>query len=132
MLTVRIFSFSYRYSGIPEDKTANGGGFVFDCRCIPNPGMKVEFLNLTGKDDSVMKMLDTFEPAQDFFRDAASIVDRSVDKYISRNFTDLMVSFGCTGGQHRSVYFAEKMNKHLTEKYPGIETGISHMMFPDI
>lgn len=132
MLTVSIFSFSYWYSGLPEDKTANGGGFVFDCRCIPNPGREVEFKNLTGKDEPVKKLLDSLESAQGFFGDAASIIHRSIDKYISRDFTDLMVSFGCTGGQHRSVYFAEKLNEYLIKKYPNIKTVISHLMFPDI
>lgn len=117
MLRVRIFSFSYLRSGIPEDETANGGGFVFDCRGLQNPGIVAEFMHLTGKDTPVVDLLEKNREMQIFIGNVCEIVDLTVDNFIGRGFTDLMVSFGCTGGQHRSVYAAEKLKVHLTQKY---------------
>ena len=132
MLKVSIFSFGYLYKGIPVDESGNGGGFVFDCRFIENPGRNEEFKNLTGLDDKVAEFLNNQKPMQDFLSNVYDIIDAAVENYTHRGFTNLMVSFGCTGGQHRSVYFAEKMNEHLKNKYPEIDTVISHLMFPKI
>jgi RNase adaptor protein for sRNA GlmZ degradation len=117
MLKVRIYSFSYLRSGIPEDNTGNGGGFVFDCRFIDNPGRLPEFIFKTGLDKEVIKFLDSNEEMQRFLNSTYKIIDSVIESYLSMNFTDLMISFGCTGGQHRSVYTSEKMKKHLEQKF---------------
>ncbi len=126
MLKVRIFSFSYKYNGIPQDTTENGGGFVFDCRFIHNPGKYEEYKNLTGKDEKVIIFLQKQAEMTDFLINVYGIIDKSVDNYIKREFSDLMVSFGCTGGRHRSVYSAEKLSIHLKEKYPEVEIVVTH------
>lgn len=115
-LKITINSFSYK-KGIPDDKTENGGGFVFDCRALPNPGRLEELKYFTGKDKQVIDFLEKEKEVEEFFNYVFSIIDQSVKKYLERNFTDLMVNFGCTGGQHRSVFCAEKLTKHLKEKY---------------
>jgi RNase adaptor protein for sRNA GlmZ degradation len=117
MLTVKINSFSYKKSGIPVDKSENGGGFVFDCRFIYNPGRKPEFKDLTGLDEKVINFLDNDKVMKSFLMNTFDIIEMAIEDYIERNFTDLMVNFGCTGGQHRSVYAAEKLNEHLKRKY---------------
>lgn len=127
MLKVRIYSFSYLYNGIPDDSTENGGGFVFDCRFIYNPGRNSEFWNLTGKDEKVINFLNEQKEMQDFLINIYKIIDPAIENYLSRNFTDLMISFGCTGGQHRSVYAAEKLQTHLNQKYPEIVTELAHI-----
>jgi aminoglycoside/choline kinase family phosphotransferase len=111
-LIVRIFSFSYR-RGLPQDETGHGGGFVFDARSIPNPGREEKFKALTGKDAPVIEYLKQQETAHQFLASVASLVDASIDAYLRRGFNSLTVSFGCTGGQHRSVYFAEQLAKRL-------------------
>ena len=123
-LTVRITSFSYK-KGIPDDLSGNGGGFVFDCRAIHNPGRYAEYKQLTGMDEPVIAFLDKEEAMQDFLTHVYGIVDYSVEKYLSRGFTHLMVSFGCTGGQHRSVYSAEHLAAHLHAKY-GVRIVLEH------
>jgi RNase adaptor protein for sRNA GlmZ degradation len=127
MLKVRIFSFSYLYNGLPEDTSGNGGGFIFDCRFIYNPGRNSEFRELTGKDEPVRKFLDGQIEMQVFLKNTFSIIDPAVENYLSRKFTDLMVSFGCTGGQHRSVYSAQKLEEHINQKYPEVETELTHI-----
>ncbi len=111
-LTVRIFSFSF-HRGLPQDDTGNGGGFVFDGRGLPNPGRDERFKTLTGKDAAVIEYLDQQESVHQFLSSVVSLVDASVSAYQHRGFKHLMVSFGCTGGQHRSVYLAEQLAKHL-------------------
>ena len=127
MLTINIYSFSYLYTGMPEDISGNGGGFVFDCRFIYNPGRESDFMPLTGKDEKIIKFLDANNEMQSFLNNCYLIIDSAIDKYLDRNFTDLMVSFGCTGGRHRSVYAAEHLNKHLTLKYKDkLKTQLTH------
>lgn len=126
MLKVRIFSFSFLYNGIPKDTTDNGGGFVFDCRFINNPGRHPEFRNQTGKDEAVIDFLNGQNEMQEFLKNVYKIIDPAVENYTERNFKDLMVSFGCTGGQHRSVYSAEKLQEHLNQKYPELVIRLTH------
>jgi aminoglycoside/choline kinase family phosphotransferase len=115
-LHVEINSFSYR-RGIPLDKSTNGGGFVFDCRAIHNPGRYEEYVEMTGKDQPVIDFFKEKSEMDEFLQSVFHIVDMSVDKYIKRKFTNLQVSFGCTGGRHRSVFSAESLAKHLREKF---------------
>jgi aminoglycoside/choline kinase family phosphotransferase len=115
-LMVRVFSFSFHRDGVPKDETGNGGGFVFDSRSVPNPGREERFKALTGKDAPVIEYLSQQESARHFLAHTASLVDASVSNYQDRGFKNLMISFGCTGGQHRSVYFAEQLAKHLSER----------------
>ncbi len=115
-LTVRIQSFSYQ-DGVPTDEKGHGGGYVFDCRALPNPGRFEEYATLTGKDDAVLAFL-AHEPAvRDFLGHVFALIDQAVENYQERNFTDLLVAFGCTGGQHRSVYCADRLARHLRDKY---------------
>jgi len=115
-LTVTIRSFSYK-KRIPIDENGNGGGFMFDCRALPNPGRFDEFRQLNGKDQPVIDFLEKEQSVSDFLGHVRSLADQSVSTYLSRGFEHLMVSFGCTGGQHRSVYCAEKLAKHLKTKF---------------
>jgi len=124
-LAVRIYSFSFHRGGVPKDETGNGGGFVFDGRAIPNPGREEQFKDLTGKDAAVIEFLDQQESAQQFLAHARSLVDASVCEYQRRGFKNLMVCFGCTGGQHRSVYLAERLAEHLRGKN-GLEVIVRH------
>jgi aminoglycoside/choline kinase family phosphotransferase len=124
-LTVRVFSFSYR-RGIPKDETGHGGGFVFDARSVPNPGREGKFKALTGKDAPVIEYLNQQESAHQFLGTVMSLVDASVKTYLNRGFTSLTVSFGCTGGQHRSVYFAEQLAKRLNGR-SGVEVVVRHL-----
>lgn len=115
-LQVRIYSFAYK-KGIPEDATGNGGGYVFDCRAINNPGKHERFRQLTGLDSEVIQFLEDDGGALRFLNNAYKLVDAHVQRYIERKFTHLMVSFGCTGGQHRSVFCAERIAEHLAQKF---------------
>jgi aminoglycoside/choline kinase family phosphotransferase len=124
-LTVRICSFSFR-RGIPMDESGHGGGFVFDARSIPNPGREERFKVLTGKDQPVIEYLNQQESAHQFLGSVMSLVDASVKAYQNRGFTSLTVSFGCTGGQHRSVYFAEQLAKHLNGSN-GVKVVVRHL-----
>lgn len=116
-LTVRISSFSYK-KGIPADPSGNGGGFVFDCRAIHNPGKYLEFKHLTGKDPQVQQFLEEKSQMPEFLTLVFGLVKQSVEVYMSRGFSHLAVSFGCTGGQHRSVYAAEKLAGYLKNNFP--------------
>jgi RNase adaptor protein for sRNA GlmZ degradation len=115
-LVVKICSFSYR-KGIPEDYSGNGGGFVFDCRGIDNPGRHDIYKEIHGRDRPVMEYLERQTRMHDFLNSVFDIVDISVEEYIKRGFNSLCVNFGCTGGQHRSVYAADALARHLRNKY---------------
>ena len=115
-LVVKVCSFSYRKM-IPVDNSGNGGGFVFDCRGIDNPGRHEQYKTIHGRDKPVMEYLERQTRMQDFLTSVFDIVDISVEEYIKRGFTNLAVNFGCTGGQHRSVYAADALAKHLRQKY---------------
>ena len=116
MLEVKIVSFAYK-KGIPNDPSGNGGGFIFDCRAINNPGKYERFNHFTGLDEPVIRFLEDDGEITTFLGHVYSLVDASVKRYIDRGFTNLMVSFGCTGGQHRSVYSAQHLAEHLHQKY---------------
>ncbi len=115
-LEVRVFSFAYK-KGIPNDTTGNGGGFVFDCRALNNPGKYEHYKHFTGKDAEVIKFLEDDGGVVPYLNNVYSLVDAHVEKFIERKFTHMMVAFGCTGGQHRSVYCAEHLGEHLARKY---------------
>ncbi len=123
-LVVRIFSFSF-HRGWPKDETGNGGGFVFDGRSLPNPGREERFRALTGRDTPVIDYLNQQESVHQFMAGVLSLVDASVSEYQRRGFKNLMVSFGCTGGQHRSVYLAEQLAKRLRGRN-GVEVVVRH------
>jgi aminoglycoside/choline kinase family phosphotransferase len=124
VLTVRIFSFSF-HRVMPSDESGNGGGFVFDARSLPNPGREQRFKQLTGKDAPVIDYLNQQESVHQFLSNVLSLVDASVRDYQSRGFKNLMVSFGCTGGQHRSVFLAEQLARHLRSAN-GLEVVLRH------
>jgi aminoglycoside/choline kinase family phosphotransferase len=123
-LTVRIFSFSF-HRGMPKDESGNGGGFVFDGRSLPNPGREERFKALTGKDAPVIDYLNQQQSVHQFLASVMSLVDASVNEYQRRGFKNLMVSFGCTGGQHRSVFLAEQVARRLHGR-TGIEVVLHH------
>jgi aminoglycoside/choline kinase family phosphotransferase len=124
-LTVRIFSFSFHRQP-PADESGNGGGFVFDARSLPNPGREERFKTLTGKDAPVIEYLNQQESVHRFFANVVALVDTTVTTYQSRGFKNLMVSFGCTGGQHRSVFLAEQLARHL-RTLSGVEVVVRHV-----
>jgi hypothetical protein len=124
-LCVKVISFSY-LKGIPEDTLGNGGGFVFDCRNIENPGRQEEFRMLTGLDAPVSRYLDGNEQMQTFLQHIYALVDTAVERYKARGFKSLMVCTGCTGGQHRSVYAAQHVAEHLHQRYVDIVVRLQH------
>jgi aminoglycoside/choline kinase family phosphotransferase len=124
-LIVRIFSFSF-HQGLPKDETGNGGGFIFDGRSLPNPGREERFKTLTGNDTPVINYLNQQESVHQFLASVLSLVEASISNYQQRGFKNLMVSFGCTGGQHRSVYLAEQLAKRLRGRN-GLQVAVRHL-----
>jgi len=115
-LEVRINSFSYK-KGIPADYSGNGGGFVFDCRALPNPGRLEELKCFTGKDQEIVQYFEQQPEISAFLDNVIKLSEQSVEEYLERGFKNLMISFGCTGGQHRSVYTSEKLATYLNNRY---------------
>jgi len=127
MLHIDIHSFSYKKGGIPKDTTGNGGGFTFDCRGILNPGRIEEYKSLTGNDRGVQEFLETRTDMPKFLDLIKNIISINIDNYLERGFENLQINFGCTGGQHRSVYCALKIAEFVREKYPeGTEISLHH------
>lgn len=126
-LRVTVMSFAYKM-GLPVDESGNGGGYVFDCRALHNPGRYDRYKPLTGRDEPVVEFMESNGDVESFLEAAFSMVDGSVEVYLRRGFTSLSVAFGCTGGRHRSVYCAERMASHLAEKFAGkeIDTVLIH------
>lgn len=124
-LEVKVYSFSFK-KGIPQDLSGNGGGYVFDCRSMHNPGRYEPYKKLTGRDKPVIDFLEEDGEIITFLEHVYGVVDPHVETFSSRGFTSLMVSFGCTGGQHRSVYCAEHLAHHLAERYPNVRVRLVH------
>lgn len=131
-LKVEIHSFSYKKGGIPKDNSGNGGGFVFDCRGILNPGRIEEYKIQTGNDVAVQDYLEEKTQMPNFLSAIKSIVSINIEDYLARGFENLQINFGCTGGQHRSVYSAIKISEFIKEKYPEVELVINHDEQPQL
>jgi hypothetical protein len=123
-LIVKVISFSFK-KGIPYDPTGNGGGYVFDCRGVHNPGKYDQYKPLCGLDEPVIKFLEDDGEIFQFLENAYALVDAHVQRYMERGFSNLMVCFGCTGGQHRSVYSAQHMAEHLNQEF-GVKVELVH------
>ena len=124
-LTVRVGSFSYK-KGYPEDRGGHGGGFVFDCRALPNPGRDVKYAPLCGLDEPVVDYLLEMPEVEQFWESTRALVDAQVQEYLRRGFRSLTVTYGCTGGQHRSVFFAERLARHIRGRHPDVRVVVSH------
>ena len=125
VLQVDVYSFSFK-KGIPEDTSGNGGGYVFDCRAVHNPGRYDRYKTLNGLDEPVIRFLEEDGEITRFLRGVFEIVDAHVERFLQRGFTHMQVSFGCTGGQHRSAYSAEHLSAHIKEKFPEVKVKIIH------
>lgn len=133
MLHIEIHSFSYKKGGIPKDNSGNGGGFAFDCRGILNPGRIEEYKIQTGNDIGVQEYLETKTDMPKFLELVKSLVSINIDNYLERGFEHLQINFGCTGGQHRSVYSAIKIAEFIWKKYPeGTEITLHHDEQPQL
>jgi len=132
MLNIEVHSFSYKKGGIPKDNSGNGGGFVFDCRGILNPGRIEEYKQQTGNDIPVQEYLEEKTKIQDFLNSVFSIVSINIDDYLASGFENLQINFGCTGGQHRSVYSAIKTAAFIREKYPQANVILHHDEQPQL
>ena len=130
-LTVTVCSFSFK-KGIPEDKSGNGGGYVFDCRSTHNPGKYEQYKHLTGKDQPVIDFLEQDGEILTFLESVYRLVDHHVERFLERGFSHLQIAFGCTGGQHRSVYSAEATARHLRERFPNIRIELFHREQPHL
>jgi len=125
-LHVHVSSFSYR-DGLPGDETGNGGGFVFDCRSLANPGRRPELSVRIGTDPAIVGYLEAMPETEAFWRHVSALVDAHITNFRERQFTDFSVAFGCTGGQHRSVYFAERLVRHVLEHFPDVAASVHHL-----
>lgn len=132
MLHIDIHSFSYKKKGYPKDDTGNGGGFCFDCRGILNPGRIEEYKSQTGKDLPVQEYLEKKTKMPEFLQGIKSVISITIEDYLERGFENLQINFGCTGGQHRSVYSAEKIAEFVKEKYPQAQVSITHDEQPQL
>lgn len=128
MLTVTVISFSFK-KGLPTDASGNGGGYIFDCRSTHNPGKYEQFKHLTGHDQAVIDFLEQDGEILTFLDSVYRLVDHHVERFIERDFEHLQVAFGCTGGQHRSVYCANALAHHLQERYP-VQIDLIHREHP--
>ena len=126
-LTVNINSFSYKKKGIPIDISGNGGGHVFDCRSLPNPGRIAKLRDYTGLQQPVIDYLKDQKEVTDFLSNANDIINQSINNYVKRGFNNLQVNFGCTGGRHRSVYCTSKIAEHVNNQFPSVNVVVSHM-----
>ncbi|MGN0190726.1 MAG: phosphotransferase [Candidatus Cryptobacteroides sp.] len=124
-LEVKVFSFSYK-KGVPEDYSGNGGGYVFDCRYIHNPGRYEQYRNLTGLDEPVASFLENDGEILDYLKNVETMVDAHIQTYLRRGFTSLSVAFGCTGGQHRSVYCAQALAEHIAGSFARVRVVLTH------
>ncbi len=131
-LTIEIHSFSYKKGGIPKDSSGNGGGFAFDCRGILNPGRQQEYCDQTGCDVGVQEFLETQTDMPQFLKLVQDLISINVENYLSRGFEHLQVNFGCTGGQHRSVYAADQTAAFLRKKYPQATVKLIHDEQPQL
>ncbi len=131
-LQIDIHSFSYKKGGIPKDHTGNGGGFVFDCRGILNPGRLEEYKSKTGCDADVQHFLETKTEMPGFLELVKQIISINIENYLSRDFENLQISFGCTGGQHRSVYSAEKISQYISHHFPKAKVNLQHDEQPQL
>ena len=120
-----ILSFSFK-KGLPEDPSGNGGGYIFDCRSTHNPGKYEQYKQLTGLDKPVIEFLESDGEILTFLDSVYALVDHHVERFLERGFTHLQIAFGCTGGQHRSVYSAESTARHLRAKIPEINIQVTH------
>lgn len=127
MLKVKVYSFSYLQGQIPADNSGNGGGFVFDCRALPNPGRLEAYKTLTGMDEAVSAFLSEKEEVKDFLDHVTAICSQSIEVYTQRGFTNLMIGFGCTGGQHRSVFMAEQVAQYIADTYEDTLVSLRHL-----
>ena len=132
MLHIDIHSFSYKKGGIPKDETGNGGGYCFDCRGILNPGRIDQYKEQTGRDAEVQEYLETQTKMPEFLEYIKRLVSITIEDYLSRGFEHLQINFGCTGGQHRSVYSAEKIAAFIKEKYPQAAVKLTHDEQPQL
>ena len=131
-LKIEIHSFSYKKGGIPSDNTGNGGGFAFDCRGVLNPGRIEEYKAQTGCDHGVQQFLEDKTEMPKFLASVQNIISINIENYLSRDFENLQINFGCTGGQHRSVYAAEKTAEFIREKYPQASVHLQHDEQPQL
>ena len=131
-LKIDIHSFSYKKGGIPKDATGNGGGFCFDCRGILNPGRIEEYKPQTGNDQPVQEFLETQTEMPKFLEMVKNLVSINIENYLERGFENLQINFGCTGGQHRSVYSAIKTAEFIQQKYPQTDVKITHDEQPQL
>ncbi len=125
-LAIRLSSFSYKH-GYPDEGSQHGGGFVFDCRALPNPGREERYHALSGLDRPVVERLESQAEIEPFWQNTRSLVEAQVENYLHRGFRSLTIAFGCTGGQHRSVYFAERMARHLGARFPHVDVHVTHL-----
>jgi aminoglycoside/choline kinase family phosphotransferase len=124
-LTVRVSSFSFK-RGYPDDDGGHGGGFIFDCRALPNPGRHLEYRTMCGRDAGVVEYIERYPEAHHFWSNVRSLIGAQIEEYLRRGFSSLTVGFGCTGGQHRSVYFAERLTAFLRHEFPQVHVRLDH------